>query len=388
MRKPMMPQAPIKLDPGSAIAQGPFASVGARKRADTAAIFSNIGGLISQAQDRVYKQKVEKLQNDFETLSGAIQGYNEAQSSGNKAMMEHNANIINSIVLDPKKSKELSKAFDVNLNPMAQAKGKGQQKPNPAADAMKGAWVKDQQAFSAKQSMLTPQAQAMMRSMPQTLQPSPQYQQYLEGLKAGAYPKAGEELTFYKGIMDVQEKINNNQVTNATKAQIAQNLVQAMQNRTYMQQYGSILRTQMQQIGANARTEVMAQVMKYRADQALKGVMEHNKVISERLAKSSDPENAKLRTYLDGLYKQAEKNSKDQEDAKKTGNKKRVEQLQKESDDIQFKMAVANELAARRLQFTPEDLQSDPQHLGLSDEEFLLYQEALRDAVTPTPVEP
>lgn len=201
MMQPRLPQPPMHMDGGSAIAQGPFASVGARKRADTAALFNNISNVVNTAKDRIYQKKVETIKQDFDTLQQAIQGFNEGKSSGNQEMMKHNAKIINDIVMDPKKNKELSQAFDVNMNPMAEGKKKDQ-KPDPAKDAMKKSYAEAQQKFQKGETPLSPQAQMLMNRMPQTLQPDPRLAAQAWMVKNKLAPTADKQLEVYGRVMD------------------------------------------------------------------------------------------------------------------------------------------------------------------------------------------
>jgi hypothetical protein len=383
---PIMPREPIKQDAGSAIAQGPFASVGSRKRADTAALFSNISNLVNQANDRLYKQKVEKLQNDFETLSGAITGYNQAKEAGDQRGMEHNANIINSIVLDPKKSKELAKAFQVNLNPMANADGKGKkEKPNPAFDALKGAWAKDQQAYQNKQTMLTPQAQAMMRQMPQTLQANPQYQAYLEAVKAGAIPSAKDTLEFSKNVMEVQQKLNNNIRTNETKLQISKNLAEAMANRTMMQQYGATLRTQMMQFGAKERAQMISDAWKYRADKTLQAQDSRTSVLRERLSGAGgDKDTKQLKLLMDGLDKAKRDLDKNIEEARRTHDTERLKVLNQQADAIAYQQRLVNDRVEKMVGIGSEE-PMDRKSLGLSEDEYRLWIDMMQSTNVSSP---
>src|SRR5215831_4734055 len=378
MAKPIMPQAPMHIDSASAIAQGPFASVGSRKRADTAALFGNINKIVQTAQDRIYQKKVATIQHDFETLGAAIQGYKEAQASGNQDMLQHNAKIINDIVMDPKKSKELSKAFDVNLNPMAEGKGKGAQKPDPSKDALKAAFGKNLQNFQSGKDPLSPQAHQMMDRMPQTMQPNPQFQSYLEGLKAGAYPKAADEMEFTTKVMEVQQKINNNAVTNETKMQMSKNLSEAMLNRVYMQQYGATLRTQMMQLGAMDRAVIMADALKYRADQVLKGQADRTSMMRERLTAAGTDSSKRLLTLMKGLDDAAKKNTDNIKEAKKNHDMRRLELLNKQADGIAMQQRLVNDKAEQLVGIDPQN-PPDQKNMGLSDDEMFLFNEIFKD---------
>ena len=382
--RPITPPPPIKQDPASAIAQGPFASVGARKRADTAALYSNISSLVNQANERHYQQKVEKLQLKFDTLGKAMQGIQEGKATGNQEMVAHNTRIINEMMSDPKTAKEMAKAFDVNMNPMAGG-DKKKQKPTPELEAMQKSFANQLKAYQADKTgqTLSPQAQAMVSAMPQNLQADPRYQQYLEGLKAGAYPKAGELLTFQKGVMDVQEKLQNNKFTNETKMQMSKNLAEAMMDRTKMQQYGSLLRTQLMQLGANQRAEIMAEALKYRADQALKGQSERTSVMRDKLGATASDEGKKLKLFMDGLDKAAKDNAAQMKIAEKDHDTARMAHLAQQAEGIAYQQRLANDRAATMVNLDPSE-PPDPKKMGLSDSEYLLFKEIFTDQTQPS----
>lgn len=197
---PVMPQPPIQ---GSqvGIAQGPFGSVGERKRADKQSLYGSIGSLVNQVVDRQYKMKVQNIQRDLEVLGGAIQGYKEGQASGNKEMMDHNAAIINNMLHDdPKKAKELSKVFDVNLNPLAPQKGKKNQ-ANEYTDAGKAYLAQAQQARKNYPG-LNPSAAMFMQRMPQTMQMDPSLATRAAMVKAGLIPNANTTTNAMAKIAD------------------------------------------------------------------------------------------------------------------------------------------------------------------------------------------
>lgn len=381
--KPIAPLPPVKAQPQGAIPQGPFASTGERKRADKQAAFNTIANIVNKAQDRLYQQKVQKIQHDMETMSNAITGYNEAKAAGDQAKMKHNADIINNIAMDPKKSKELAKAFDVNMNPMAGGDSKKKEKPNPSADAAKAFFTQDTKNFQSGQSMLAPQAQAMMRAMPQTYQQDPRFSAMLEATKAGLIPKAGELLTFQKGLMDIQQKINANQLNNETKMKIAQSLSEAMSNRTIMQQYGATLRTQMMQFGAQDRAQIMADAWKYRADKSLQGQTERTNVMRQKLLNSPDADAKKLKTYMDGLEKAAKKNTDDMKIAVKQGDHARAKELAQQAEGLAYQQRLANDRAERLVGIEPPS-EPDQKNMGLSDDEYRLYIDMMRDMTRPS----
>jgi hypothetical protein len=370
----ILPIPPQPLD-NQAIPQAPYASTGARKRADTEGVFQGMSKLLHAAQDKHYQMKVQKLQKDYETLSGAMQGYNEAKASSNQEMMEHNANIINTIVSDPKKAKELSKAFDVNMNPMAQ--GKGKEKPNPAHDALKAAFTKDQQAFQKGETKLMPQAQAMMRQMPQTLQPDPRYQAYLQSLQTGASPKAGEMLTFAKDMINISERAAAHKMTSEDKLKLGELLAKSMTQRASIQQTSMLIRTMEQIKGAKERMEILTNSYKYRADKSLEGVQDRTKVMIDKLKDNKDSKD--LVTALKGLQDTSKTINDEMKIAQKNHDAKKMKQLSQQADIIKLQIGLATAEAARRTGLDPEDFTQTNQP-ALTPEEQTFWGQLFSDS--------
>lgn len=230
MPTPRMPPPPIQ-SPQVGIPQGPFGTVGERQRADKQALYGSIGSLVNQVVDRQYKQKVQNIQRDLDMLGGAIQGYKQGQTTGNQEMMQHNAAIINDMLVnDPKKAKELAKVFDVNLNPLATGK-KGQQQPNEYTDAGKAYLAQAQQA-KKNYPGLSPQAAMFMQRMPQTLQMSPALQAQAEMVKAKLIPSAD-------ATTNAVAKIADSIITGQSRLDAAtQNKAASMILRSAMMGYG------------------------------------------------------------------------------------------------------------------------------------------------------
>jgi hypothetical protein len=320
MGTPKMPLPPIQIQqPG--IPQGPFASKGAAQRADKQALYSSLGNIVKAAETRHYDMKVQKLQKDIETMTGAIQGYNQAQSIGDKAAMEHNANVINSIVTDPKKAKEIAKAFEVNINPMAEDKKKD--KPDPAKDALKKVFSKDLQTFQQGGTPLTPQAQAIMRSMPMTAQMDPRAAATAELTKAKVLPSADEQLRFASDMEHYSTMARNNQVTNETRTNIAKQLVEQKDRGQFM--------TAMTKLMTNAsneeRTKLLVDVAHFRAQKQFQASEDRTKAIEshyKQIEKSGVDKDA-LKVYKAhtdllkekmSALKVQEQNAKDRKDPK------------------------------------------------------------------------
>lgn len=371
MSHPNMPLPPIQSDPSGAVPQGPFASVGSRKRADTQAAFGTIAKIVNTAQNRLYEKKVQTIQHDFETFQNALQGYNEGKASGNQEMMDHNADIMNKLAMDPKKNKEFAKAFDVNMNPMAEGKSKGKDKPNPGQDAIKNIFAKDAQAYAKKQTNLAPQTQAIMRSMPQQLQADPRFTALLEATKAGYLTKAGEELTFQKDMTEIQQKIATNKFTNETKNKVAA-MFTAARDRATM---ASLYRTAMTIQGAKERMDTLEKMWADRSTKIYNGIHEKNEILKSKVTESGDAANAKrLSALINGLDKTADSLNKQLEDARKAHDVTKMGEISQKLESLGQMQQLANAEAARQLKLDPEDFNQDQIKM---DEETMRGYEAL-----------
>jgi hypothetical protein len=366
--KPNIPLPPSHIESGG-IPQGPFASVGSRQRADKQALFGTVKNIVDKAEDKHYQMKVQKIQHDFETLSTAIKGYNEAQTTGNQEMMKHNADIINQIVMDPKKSKELAKAFDVNMNPMAEDKKKD--KPNPAADALKAAFSKDTKDFQSGQTALAPQAQAMMRQMPQTIQADPKALIMEQLTKSGVIPKGGEQLTFEADLSKIANNAMQHGLDRENKEKIAKMLGESSDRRNST----SIARVLFQVAGAKERAEILADAWKYRADKTLQGVEDRVKALKEKTSGAGDDKAAanairSLKAQADTLKVQIAAAAKSHDSAK-------VKQLQEQLDGLVNSEKVISNAIAIKMGVDLDAGQSIP---GLSQEDYGTFLELFKDA--------
>jgi hypothetical protein len=376
---PGTPKLPIPPTPfeEKPVPQAPYASTGARKRADTQALFQSLGKLVNQAEQKHYQMKVQKIQKDFETLSNAMLGYNQGKATGDNAMIEHNAGVINSILGDSKKSKDLAKALDVNLNPMAGGDKKGKDKPNPANDALRAAYAKDLKAYQSGESKLLPQAQAMMRQMPQTLQTDPRYQAYLESVKAGASPKAGEQLTFAKDLLEIQQRISNNQFTNETRNKMAEMFTGARDRATM----GAILRTAMNIQGAKDRMDTLEKMWANRADKMYQGIHEKNQVMKDKITASGDADVKRLNALNKGLGQTADSLNKQLEDARKAHDVQKMGEISAKLQSLEYMQQIVNADIAKKLNLNPEDFDQEQFRL---DEEMMRQYEALLPDAPPT----
>lgn len=405
--KPMMPQAPSH---GSqvGIPQGPFGTVGERKRADKQALFSSIGSLVNQARDKMYEKKVQTIQHDLEVLGNAIQGYNEGIQTNNQDMIKTNAQIINRYLHDdPKKVKELQKVFDVNLNPLADKKGKknqdneytkagsqylskqqaqagsqqggapsqqtpqGAPQPVPTAGGFPNVIMPPQprmrpdnqvqganapgvsrQELMKQYPQLDPNAALFMQRMPTTLQPNPAYQQYLEGLKAGQYPKAGEELTFYKDLADMDRKLAERQMSTESHEKAVAMMVDGMSRRTDAQQYGAFLRMLAQNKNKVEVAHIYADALIKRSENQLKGVEDRTKVIADK-TKGTD-EGKKLKASIDTINANTKILQTKINAAKAAKDTAKLKELQAQADQLEYMGNLLQQKAAEDMGLDPK----------------------------------
>jgi len=350
--QPHIPQPPAQ--PGRVgIPQGPFASTGERKRADKQAMFSSIANIVQSAEKKHYDMKVQKITQDFDTLKNAMAGYQEAQSSGNQEAAKHNANLINSIVMDPKKSKELAKAFDVDVNPLAKQK---KQQPNPANDALKASFSKDTQDFANKKTDLTPQAQAFMRAMPQRAGIDPKVELMAQLTKMGMLPKAAEELTFQKDLMQIQQRIQNNELTNETREKIATMFANAKDKETQAKIQGIIYTVQ----NKMEQAKMMERMWDLRGQRQLEGVHERNQVLKDRLdLTKGNADDKKMATAVTGLKNQAESLDKELATAQKAHDIGKIKEINQKIDSLHVMQQLIQGEIAKRIGLDPSDFNQD-----------------------------
>ncbi len=221
------------------IAQGGFASSGARKRADKQAMFNNVANMVKAGTDFFEQKKQRGLTMDIETLISAQQGLEEAKQSQDQDAIKKNTEIINNITSDPKKLKNLQKAFNIDLF----GGGKNKKENQALMDAWK----------NTHKGELNPAAQRLMASQPVRQQLSPEAQAQAMAIKAGLAPKAGEVLKAYqenyKTIQTAKTSEERNAaIENAAKLRAtatqyhADKIADAMDNRTLGMQYSAEIR--------------------------------------------------------------------------------------------------------------------------------------------------
>ena len=215
LQKPSLPPLYQAAPPQFAQAGKEFESVGARKRADREAIIGNVANAIKSGTDYINAKKQRALSMDIETLLSAQQGMAESQAIGDRAGMEKNAQIINDITRDPKRAKQLEKAFNISLV------GGGKNKEQNQA-LMTGLQEYQKKVQAGDKTALNPIAQRLLATQPQRLQLSPQAQAQAAAIAAGLSPKAGEILAAGSQMMKDFMTAQNDAAKNASAERIAQ----------------------------------------------------------------------------------------------------------------------------------------------------------------------
>src|SRR5262249_39680366 len=127
-------------------------------------------------------------------------------------------------------------------------------------------------------SMLTPQAQAMMRQMPQTFQADPRLAIIEQMTKSGVLPKAGEQLQFQTDLMKIYNSAQQRGWDRENKREIAELLGKTSDRRNQ----ALILRQVLAGMDAKDRAQIMADAWKYRADKQLAGVTKRVDELKDR----------------------------------------------------------------------------------------------------------
>lgn len=179
-----MPQAQVSK------AGNEFQTVSGRKRADRQAIIGNLTGMVKAGSDYIVAKKQRDLSMKIERLMGAMEGLNEAKASGDQAAIKQNSAIINDITSDPKTSKLLQKAFNIDLFGNGKNKNENQ--------ALITAWQNYQKEKQKDPNALNPNAQRLMQSQPMRQGLSPEAQAQAMAIKAGLAPQAADILQTFR----------------------------------------------------------------------------------------------------------------------------------------------------------------------------------------------
>lgn len=250
-RPPTQMQTP---DKAFAIPQGSFQTVGERKRADRQALFGGIASFVKSGVQAVQDKKTRALTMDIERLMSAMDGLKEAQASGNKEAMMKNAQIINDITSDPKKAKQISKAFNIDL----MGGGKNKTENQALYNAYKGYQEKQDKG----ETPLNPNAQRLQASMPEREGLSPQAAAHAQAVKAGLEPSANVQIQAAAKAFDVLTKSKDTQERTSALTDIAKNYAQLRDQASKRQFESNMARTM--KLGEIA--DVRFQADKYRAD--------------------------------------------------------------------------------------------------------------------------
>lgn len=176
-----------------------FSTVSGNKRATKQALFSGIAQTIKAGGDYIQAKKNRALESDITRLIGAQEGEKEAQEALKqnpndpeaKKSLATNRAIQNDITSDPKKAKQLEKAFNIDLF----GKGKNKNENAALASAMTK-WQQDKAAAdkTGGAQPLNPIAQRFQQSQPVRQQVNPALTMQAEMIKAGLKPDANSVL--------------------------------------------------------------------------------------------------------------------------------------------------------------------------------------------------
>src|SRR6266481_3247878 len=218
----IQPPPPVKFQPPQMQrpqAGNEFSTVSGNKRATKQAMFSNIASMIKSGGDYIQAKKTRALQSDIERLMGAQQGLEEArtalQQNPNdpraKEAFDTNNGIISDIKHDPKKVKQLEKAFNIDLF----GSGKNKQENQ----ALQAAWkTYDEKIKAGDRTAQNP----ISSMMPQRQQMSPQAQQQAMAIKLGMQPDANAKLQDLAKTSDRIASIQMEKMREANDLKIAE----------------------------------------------------------------------------------------------------------------------------------------------------------------------
>ncbi len=304
---PGQPQAPARYQPNQieySKPQGSFSTVGERQRSDEQALFHGIAGTVKSAGEYLQQKQVRAMSMDTSRLMSAMTGYNEAKASGDQKALEHNSQIINDMMSDPKKVKQFQKVFNVNLL------GEHKDKDSPEYKGFIQAFQKFQQDKGQSTGGLNPRAQMMMQQMPQRMQTDPRLMQLIEATKAGVIPNANTQLKANVEIQKVLTQAQEKGFDRDSKEKIAQTLADSRDK-------AGILKQVMANIGRQGAAEVIANASKYRADKMYDAVIDNPKwsLMKDKLGK--DEGDKTLKAFSDAVDKQVKDLQKSKTDIDK-----------------------------------------------------------------------
>lgn len=350
---------------------GGFPSVGARKRADRQAILQSVAGIVKSGTDYLAAKKQRALTNDITRLMEASSGRQEAQqilqsdpnnAEAKKALAQNTA-IINDIMSDPKKVKQLQKAYNIDLFGGGKNKSENQ------------ALIKALQDFQAKQktgdtSALNPTAARFMQSQPMRQQLNPEAAAQANAIKQGLLPNANAVL---KANVDNYKTIQSAKTAEERSAAIdkaAQIRADASDRRTQAIIDAANIRLGGQQYAADVRAAAQVKVAgmvaktwteRIQAMQDIASMKQGNTVIGNMSKEATSytnelqrliTENTKLQSELDKKgssifgYKAGAMSDADAQSARATimKNNIRMQDLQVKLMGVQKRMETLNKM--------------------------------------------
>lgn len=197
------------------VAQGGFASVGARKRADKQAMLNNLANLTNQANNFLEARKTREMTQMVTKIQQATQGKQQAEATlkvdkdnaDAQEQLKQNQQILSDVFSDPKNVKNLQKAFSVKL--MGDSKGQATPQYKGLMEALKN------HDKTAQQQAGLALAQRFQQSLPSTQQLSPQMQGRADAIQRGLIPGAKEQsaemIQLGKSLTTLTTDANNNQ---------------------------------------------------------------------------------------------------------------------------------------------------------------------------------
>lgn len=283
MRQPSMPPE-FQMQGQPQVAQGGFASVGARKRADAQATINNLANFSKSVTDYLHQKKVREYSTTIEKVMGAQSGMAEAQAMLQSAQekikanpqdtaaiaemqqaqdaLQHNQEILSTVGADPKTAKILEKAFSVKL--LGDDKGKASPEYQALQQAIKN---KDQAAQKAAGLEIMKKFQA---TQPTRQQISPQYQAMAQLIKDKVIPDANkrleEQVNLTKNVNDVMQKYSAQE----SRERLGKMLADAKDRATQ----ATILKQVLANGGRLAAAEVMAKASNFRASTMANAMMQ------------------------------------------------------------------------------------------------------------------
>lgn len=310
------PPPPIRFQPPQiqhAQAGNEFSTVSGNKRATKQALFHGVASFIKAGGDYIQQKKQRALSMDIGQLMDASQGIQEAQAAlqanPNDAQareaLQRNQSIINTITSDPKKVKQLQKAFNIDLF----GNGKNKQENAALVDAWKNYSNKKSQGQDAG---LNPIAQRLMQQQPMRLQMSPQMQQQAAMIQAGLTPKAAEVLKANVEVFKSYQTAQSAADRDAAIDKAAQIRANAQDRATQ----AAIDNTNVRVGGQKYAADIKYKADKLRANTALKETQMRVDVIRDVAAGKNEAYNERTKSL--------EKIAND----KNTTNQKRIDALQ------------------------------------------------------------